>query len=49
MLKRTGTAARKDIESRPAATVLELFVRVYEVWRTNREFVQDLERRVDPR
>ena len=44
MLKRIGTAARKDIESLLATRVfLELFVKVQEEWRSSRGFVEDLD------
>jgi GTP-binding protein Era len=44
MLKRIGTAARKDIESLLDTRVfLELFVKVQEEWRSSRGFVEDLD------
>ncbi len=44
MLKRIGTAARKDIEGLLGTRVfLELFVKVQEEWRSNRGFVEDLD------
>ncbi len=44
MLKRIGTAARKDIESLLRTRVfLELFVKVQEEWRSSRGFVEDLD------
>jgi GTP-binding protein Era len=44
MLKRIGTAARKDIESLLGTRVfLELFVKVQEEWRASRGFVEDLD------
>ncbi|HEX4575752.1 MAG TPA: GTPase Era [Edaphobacter sp.] len=44
MLKRIGTAARKDIESLLGTRVfLELFVKVEEEWRSSRGFVEDLD------
>lgn len=44
MLKRIGTAARKDIESLLGTRVfLELFVKVQEQWRSSRGFVEDLD------
>ena len=44
MLKRIGTAARKEIESLLGTRVfLELFVKVQEEWRANRGFVEDLD------
>jgi GTPase len=44
MLKRIGTAARKDIESLLGTRVfLELFVKVQEEWRSSRAFVEDLD------
>jgi GTP-binding protein Era len=44
MLKRIGTAARKDIESLVGTRVfLELFVKVQEEWRSSRGFVEDLD------
>jgi GTP-binding protein Era len=44
MLKRIGTAARKDIESLLGTRVfLELFVKVREEWRSSRGFVEDLD------
>ncbi len=44
MLKRIGTAARKDIESAIGTRVfLELFVKVQEEWRSSRGFVDDLD------
>jgi GTP-binding protein Era len=44
MLKRIGTAARKDIESLLGTRVfLELFVKVQEEWRSSRGFVEDLD------
>jgi GTPase len=44
MLKRIGTAARKEIESLLGTRVfLELFVKVREEWRSSRGFVEDLD------
>ncbi len=44
MLKRIGTAARKDIESLLGTRAfLELFVKVQEEWRSSRGFVEDLD------
>jgi len=44
MLKRIGTAARKEIESLLGTRVfLELFVKVQEEWRSSRGFVEDLD------
>jgi GTP-binding protein Era len=44
MLKRIGTAARKEIESLLGTRVfLELFVKVQEEWRSSRGFVDDLD------
>ncbi len=44
MLKRIGTAARKDIEGAIGTRVfLELFVKVQEEWRSSRGFVDDLD------
>ena len=44
MLKRIGTAARKDIEGLLGTRVfLELFVKVQEDWRSSRGFVEDLD------
>ena len=44
MLKRIGTAARKEIESLLGTRVfLELFVKVQEEWRASRGFVEDLD------
>ena len=44
MLKKIGTAARKDIESLLGTRVfLELFVKVQEEWRSSRGFVEDLD------
>jgi GTP-binding protein Era len=44
MLKRIGTAARKDIEPLLGTRVfLELFVKVQEEWRSSRGFVEDLD------
>ena len=44
MLKRIGTAARKDIEAAIGTRVfLELFVKVQEEWRSSRSFVDDLD------
>ena len=44
MLKRIGTAARKDIEGLLGTRVfLELFVKVQEEWRSSRGFVDDLD------
>ena len=44
MLKRIGTAARKDIEALLGTRVfLELFVKVQEEWRSSRGFVEDLD------
>ena len=44
MLKRIGTAARKEIESLLGTRVfLELFVKVQEQWRSSRGFVEDLD------
>src|ERR1700751_1733362 len=44
MLKRIGTAARKDIESLLGTRLfLELFVKVQEQWRSSRWFVEDLD------
>jgi GTPase len=44
MLKRIGTAARKDIESLLGTRVfLELFVKVQEEWRSSRGFVEELD------
>jgi GTPase len=44
MLKRIGTAARKDIESLLGTRVfLELFVKVQEEWRSSRGFVEGLD------
>jgi len=44
MLKRIGTAARKDIEGLVGTRVfLELFVKVQEEWRSSRGFVEDLD------
>jgi GTPase len=44
MLKRIGTAARKDIESLLGTRVfLELFVKVREEWRSSRGFVEELD------
>ena len=44
MLKRIGTAARKDIESLLGTRVfLELFVKVHEEWRASRGFVEELD------
>jgi GTP-binding protein Era len=44
MLKRIGTAARKDIESLLGTRVfLEMFVKVQEEWRSSRGFVEDLD------
>ena len=44
MLKRIGTAARKDIENLLGTRVfLELFVKVQEEWRSSRGFVEDLD------
>ena len=43
MLKRIGTAARKDVEGLLGTRVfLELFVKVQEEWRSSRGFVEDL-------
>lgn len=44
MLKRIGTAARKEIESLLGTRVfLELFVKVQEEWRASRGFVEELD------
>ncbi len=44
MLKKIGTAARRDIESLLGTRVfLELFVKVQEEWRASRGFVEDLD------
>lgn len=44
MLKRIGTAARKEIESLLGTRVfLELFVKVHEDWRSSPSFVEDLD------
>jgi GTP-binding protein Era len=44
MLKRIGTAARKDIEGLLGTRVfLELFVKVQEEWRSSRGFIDDLD------
>jgi GTP-binding protein Era len=44
MLKRIGTAARKDIEALMGTRVfLELFVKLQEEWRSSRGFVEDLD------
>jgi len=44
MLKKIGTAARKDIEGLLGTRVfLELFVKVQEEWRASRGFVEDLD------
>ena len=44
MLKRIGTAARKDVEGLLGTRVfLELFVKVQEEWRSSRGFVEDLD------
>ncbi|MCU1320511.1 MAG: GTP-binding protein Era [Acidobacteriaceae bacterium] len=44
MLKKIGTAARKDIEGLLGTRVfLELFVKVQEEWRSSRGFVEDLD------
>lgn len=44
MLKRIGTAARKDIEGLLGTRVfLQLFVKVQEEWRSSRGFVDDLD------
>jgi GTP-binding protein Era len=44
MLKRIGTAARKEIEGLLGTRVfLELFVKVQEQWRSSRGFVEDLD------
>lgn len=44
MLKRIGTAARKEIEPLLGTRVfLELFVKVQEEWRSSRGFVEDLD------
>ena len=44
MLKKIGTAARKDIEGLLGTRVfLELFVKVQEDWRSSRGFVQELD------
>src|ERR1700709_72681 len=44
MLKKIGTAARKDIEGLLGRRVfLELFVKVQEEWRSSRGFVEDLD------
>ena len=44
MLKKIGTAARKEIESLLGTRVfLELFVKVQEEWRSSRGFVDDLD------
>ncbi len=44
MLKRIGTASRKEIESVLGTRVfLELFVKVQEEWRSSRGFVEDLD------
>ncbi len=44
MLKRIGTAARKEIESMLGTRVfLELFVKVQEEWRSSRGFVEELD------
>src|SRR3984885_6308039 len=44
MLKRIGTAARKETESLLGTRVfLELFVKVQEEWRSSRGFVEDLD------
>ena len=44
MLKRIGTAARKEIEALLGTRVfLELFVKVQEEWRSSRGFVEDLD------
>lgn len=44
MLKRLGTAARKDIEALLGTRVfLELFVKVQQDWRASRGFVEDLD------
>lgn len=44
MLKRIGTAARKEIESLLGTRVfLDLFVKVQEEWRSSRGFVEDLD------
>jgi GTP-binding protein Era len=44
MLKRIGSAARKEIESLLGTRVfLELFVKVQEEWRSSRGFVEDLD------
>jgi GTPase len=44
MLKRIGTAARKDVESLLGTRVfLELFVKVQEEWRSSRGFVEELD------
>lgn len=44
MLKKIGTAARKDIENLLGTRVfLELFVKVQDEWRSSRGFVEDLD------
>ena len=44
MLKKIGTAARKDVESLLGTRVfLELFVKVQEDWRSSRGFVEELD------
>jgi GTP-binding protein Era len=44
MLKKIGTAARKDIEGLLGTRVfLELFVKVQEEWRSSRGFVEELD------
>jgi len=44
MLKKIGTAARKDIEGLLSTRVfLELFVKVQEEWRASRGFVEELD------
>jgi GTP-binding protein Era len=44
MLKRIGTAARKDIEGLLGTRVfLELFVKVQEEWRSSRGFIEELD------
>src|SRR5258708_9479254 len=51
MLKRIGTAARKEIESLLGTRVfLELFVKVQEEWRSSRGVVEDLDwlRQLEP-
>jgi GTP-binding protein Era len=44
MLKKIGTAARKDIEGLLGTRVfLELFVKVQEEWRSSRGFIEELD------